>query len=259
MNAQRILPLNSVLNFRDYGGYRTTNGGRVRQKTLWRSGEHGEASDDDLDAVTALDLKHIIDLRGNGEREASPCRRHPDFAGEVLFFDGDTGGLAPLLDERDGPLSAQDAHDAMEEIYAQLPQRANLLHIMRRYFEALAKGEGASLVHCHAGKDRTGMAVALLHHLLGVHDDDAMEDYLLTNEASDLEARVAKSGDRVRERYGPMSDDAVRALMGVDPRYLVAARRAVVTSHGSVDAFLADALGVDGARTDALRLHWVEG
>ena len=254
----RLMQLETVRNFRDYGGYRAAGGGRVRRGLLWRSGEHGEASEADLDRVAALDLRHIVDLRGNGEREASPCRRHPDFDGEVLFFDGDTGGLASEMDARDGTLSEAQAHEVMTAIYAALPERANLLSIMRRYFAALARGEGASLVHCHAGKDRTGMAVAFLHHALGVHPDDAMEDYLLTNTADDLDARVATSGDKVRARYGPMEDGAVRAFMGVDARYLHAARAAVRERYGSELVFLERALGVDAAALDALRLHLLE-
>lgn len=257
MTDARIIELEAIHNFRDYGGYTTTSGGRVKSGLLWRSGEHGAASDTDLDRVAALDLRHIVDLRGNGEREVSPCRRHPDFGGEVLFYDGDTGGLAPLVDRRDAPLSVRDAHRAMEDIYADLPNRENLLSIMRRYFAALAGGEGASLVHCHAGKDRTGMAVDLLHHALGVHPDDAMADYLLTNEASDLDARVANSGDSVREKYGAMGDETIRVLMAVDERYILAARKAVTEEHGSADAFLRDVLGVDEAARDALRLHLI--
>ena len=258
MTKPRIIELDHVQNFRDYGGYGAAGGHRVKRGVLWRSGEHGDASDDDLDRIAALDIRHIVDLRGNGERETSPCRRHPDFEGEVLFYDGDTGGLAPLLEQNDGPMSEEDAHQAMETIYAALPNRDNLLWIMRRYFATLAKGEGASLIHCHAGKDRTGMSVALLHHVLGVHPDDAMADFLLTNEASDLDRRVVSVGPQVREKYGPMSDGAVRALMGVDERYLVAARKAVEEASGSVDAFLEDVLEVDGARVAALRLHLLE-
>src|SRR5690606_33039251 len=106
------------------------------------------------------------------------------------------------------------AHQAMERIYRNLPNREPVLWVMRQYFATLARGPdeggGASLVHCLAGKDRTGMAVALLHHALGVHPDDAMEDFLLTNTAGNIEARVAAGGETIRAKYGAVDDETIR-------------------------------------------------
>ncbi len=257
MSRDRILPLEAVHNFRDYGGYRVPDGW-VRRGRLFRSGHHADAGESDLAAIGALGLAYVIDLRGNGERESYPSRPLPEFIGDVIFYDGETAGLAPHAEAADGTLSEGDAHRAMVRLYSRLPRRAALLWTIRRYFAALAEGNGASLVHCHAGKDRTGMAVALLHHALGVHPDDIMEDYLLTNSVGDVEARIAQGAVAIRQRYGAASDEAVRALMGVRADYLDAAWRALEESHGSVDAFLAMELGVDKALRDRLRLQLVE-
>lgn len=259
MSADRVLPLEGVHNFRDYGGYATAGGGRLRRRMLWRSAQHGEATDADLDSIDALALRHVIDFRGLSERSANPCRRGPAFSAEVLFYEGETADLAPHIEASDGVLDPAGAHRAMERIYRNLPNRKPVHWVMRRYFGMLARGEGASLVHCLAGKDRTGMAVALLHHALGVHPDDAMEDFLLTNVAGNIDARIAAGGDAIRARRGDISDDTIRVLMGVDERYLRAMREAVSASHGSVDAFLESELGVDAAMREALRLHLVEG
>lgn len=254
----RSLPLQQVFNFRDYGGYAVAGGGRVASGKLWRSGHHAQASETDLAAINALSLAHVVDLRGNGEREGQPVRLPEGFAGELLFFDGETAGLGHHMEAVAGAMSAEDAHRAMERLYASLPDRENLLWILRRYFTALVEGKGASLVHCHAGKDRTGMAVDLLHHALGVHPDDAMADFLLTNSVGDQEARIAQSAPVIRARYGDVDDETVRVVMGVDERYLRAARAALVERYGSIDAFLEQALGVDSQKRDALRLHLVE-
>lgn len=258
MTFQRVLPLSGVHNFRDYGGYSVSGGGHVKTGVLFRSGEHGKATDIDLAAIDALDLRHVIDLRGNSERRANPCRRSDSFSAKVHFFDGETAGLAPHVEAAKDAIDTAAAHAAMERLYSQLPTRDNLIWIFQRYFAALASGEGASVVHCLAGKDRTGMAVDMLHHILGVHPDDAMEDYLLTNTAGDLDARVAAGAKAVRAKYGNIDDATIRVLMGVDARYLHASRKAVETSHSSVDAFLKDVLGVDEAMRDALRLHLTE-
>ena len=258
MSNNRVLSLTQVHNFRDYGGYPTAGGGRVKMGLLWRSGHHAEASQADLERIDTLSLAHVIDLRGNGERSSHPITLPSSFAGELLHFDGETAGLGPHMEAIEGTMNAEDARRAMERLYSALPGRRNLLWIIRRYFEALAAGEGASLVHCHAGKDRTGMAVDLLHHALGVHPDDAMEDFLLTNSVGDQEARIAQSAATIRARYGAVDDETVRVVMGVDARYLNAYRQALIAQYGSVEAFLEQALGVDAAQREALRLHLVE-
>ena len=257
MESNRVLRLTGVHNFRDYGGYRTGEGGTVKTGVLYRSGEHGKATDADLAAIDALNLRHVIDLRGNSERRANPCRRGPDFRAEVLYFDGETAGLAPHVEAAKDAMNAEAAHAAMERLYAQLPTREKLNWILKRYFDALAKGDGASVVHCLAGKDRTGMAVDLLHHILGVHPDDAMADYLLTNTAGDMDARVAAGAKAVRAKYGDVDDETIRVLMGVDARYLVAARRSVIEAFGTIDAFLEKVLDVDAERREALRKHLI--
>lgn len=258
MTHERVVALEGVHNFRDYGGYPVTGGGRLRRGLLYRSGQHVNASEADLATIDALGLRHVVDFRGESERQNYPCRRGDGFCAQVIAYEGETANLAPHVEAAGGVLTREGAHRAMERIYRNLPNREPVLWVMRQYFATLARGEGASLVHCLAGKDRTGMAVALLHHALGVHPDDAMEDFLLTNVAGNIEARIAAGGETIRARYGAVDDETIRVLMGVDPRYLHAMRKAVEEAHGSLDAFLADVLEVDEARREALRLHLVE-
>ena len=254
----RIVSLSGVHNFRDYGGYGVKGGGAVKRGVLYRSGQHCDASDADLETIAALDLRYIIDMRGNGERRAYPCRRQPGFAGAIVYHDGETAALAPHIEAARYQLNEAGAHARMEALYANLPFRTPLIAVLRLYFAALAKGQGPSLVHCLAGKDRTGMAVALLHHALGVHPDDAMEDFLLTNTAGNIDARVAAGAETIRAKWGPLADSTIRILMGVDARYLAAMHKSVEREHGSLDLFLHDVLQVDEARRDALRLHLID-
>lgn len=254
----RVLNLSGIHNFRDYGGYGVDGGGKVKRGLLFRSAQHHEAHDADLQKIGALDLKYVIDMRGNSERAKYPCRRAEGFAGEIVFYDGETAALAPHVEAAESALDEAAAHAKMEALYTNLPFRQPLIAVMRQYFAVLAEGQGASLVHCLAGKDRTGMAVALLHHALGVHPDDAMEDFLLTNIAGNLDARVAAGAKAIRDKWGPIEDSTIRILMGVDARYMAAMRKAVEREHGSLDGFLTNVLEVDTARRDALRLHLIE-
>lgn len=258
MTFERVLKLDGVHNFRDYGGYASALGGRIKPRVLWRSAQHSEASEADVAAIDGLGLATVIDLRGDSERAANPCRRGPNFAAQVFYQEGETAGLAPHIAAAADALNAQSAHDALAGYYRQMPHRDNLLPMLRCYFLALGRGEGPSLVHCVAGKDRTGFAAAMLHHVLGVHRDEILADYLLTNQAGNIEARIADGARHIRGRYGDVDDATVRVLMGVDEAFLAASFAAIDEQHGTVDAYLDTVLGVDQAAQERLRGLYLE-
>jgi protein-tyrosine phosphatase len=241
----RIIALTGIHNFRDYGGYQGQDGARLRTGLLFRSGQHCDATDDDLVGVDALAIANVIDLRGDSERASYPCLRSPAFAGRVHFAEGETAGHAPHVEASKDVKTAADAKAAMTALYCDMPFRPRLIEIYTQYFAVLADHDGPSLIHCLAGKDRTGIAVALLHTLLGVHTDDIFADYLLTNTAGNIERRIAAGATAVRSGFGRgMNDDAVRALMSVDADYLNAAFAVIAAQHNSVENYCADVLGV---------------
>jgi protein tyrosine/serine phosphatase len=154
----RVLPMQGIHNFRDYGGYRA-RGGAIRQGVLWRSGQHGDATADDLDAVHRLGIATVIDLRGDSEREACPCLRHPEFEGHVLFHPGETAsahGRAAHEEAAEQVRTAADAHAAMTRLYETLPFRPVLVGTYRLYLRALVDRDGAAC--CIAWRARTGPA-----------------------------------------------------------------------------------------------------
>lgn len=259
MDDTRILPLGGVHNFRDYGGYTVDSGGRLRSGILWRSAHHEQASDDDLAAIDALGIETIIDLRGDDERAAHPCRRSDGFAARVMFAPGITAGLAPHLAAAKAHITAEVARERMIATYEGMPYRPVLVESLRLYVAALSEYDSPSLVHCVAGKDRTGFAVALVHRLLGVHEDDVMADYLLTNIAGKIEERVSQGARVIRASYGnDIQDDAIRTLMMVNPAYLDAAFIAIRERHGSLAQYAEDVLGMSPAMHDGLRDRLVE-
>ncbi|MFM9976430.1 MAG: tyrosine-protein phosphatase [Sphingomonadaceae bacterium] len=259
MIDNRVLALEGIHNFRDYGGYAVSGGGTLCEGVLFRSGQHIAATADDLATVDGLALTSVVDLRGESERRIWPCARGAGFAAEVFFAEGETagaGGAAHAVAARD-VRTAEDAHAAMLDLYAFMPLRPNLQAALRHYFTALAKRPGASLVHCFAGKDRTGLAVALLHRLLGVHRDDMMDDYLLTNTAGHGDRRIAAGAEAIRRSRPQASDQAIRVLMKVHPAWLDAAMTTIDRETGGADAYLETALGLDRGVRDTLVARFV--
>ena len=257
MNHDRILPLEGIRNFRDYGGYAGADGARIKRGMLWRSGHHCEATEADLERVHALGLATVFDLRGDSERALYPCLRHREFTAEVRYEPGETAGLSGAAAHEaagQGVRTDEEARLAMIRLNEGMPWRPVLLATLRMHFAELAAPAGPTLLHCVAGKDRTGLACALTHHVLGVHPDEAMADYLLTNAAIDVDERVRVNGAALRDRYGAeMDDGAVRALISVAPEYLGTALAAIRERHGTVDAYLGEVLGVGAAEMSAIR------
>jgi len=129
---------------------------------------------------------------------------------------------------------------------------------MRQMLVTLAGIDGPSLVNCMAGKDRTGIAVAMVQRALGVHRDDVIADYLLTGELGDQEARIAAGYRTFGAATGELDPEVVRAIMGVDAAYMESAFAAIDAEHGE-EAYLSGVLGVDAGLRERLRERLVEG
>lgn len=247
-----------IHNFRDYGGYRA-DGGSVRKGLLYRSGQHVGATDADLAALATLDIRTVIDLRGISERAANPCRRHQGWSGEVIAHDGETTSSPPHMDIGSEVTTAQYARDRMMGVYTRMPANPAMQAMFGRYLNALTDRDGASLVHCFAGKDRTGIAAMLLLHILGASEDDQYGEFLLTNSSPTLHILRAQSVPGIEARLGrTLDEESVRALLEVHEDYLTRFRETASEMAGSLDGWLASKVGVDDALRDRLRQRFVE-
>lgn len=252
--AARIHVFDALDNFRDYGGYGTAAGARLRVERLYRSAHHAGLSDADVERLAVIDFGTVVDLRRPVERRRQPSRRPEGFSGVVLESDLDEAGEAPHITFlKTADLTPDSGRRFMTETYRQLPFAPAHLDLFARYFRALADSDRPVLIHCAAGKDRTGLLAALTHHLLGVGHDDLMADYLLTNTAVDLDGQAGFVAERLKTLTGrTASHAAVVAFLGVEPAFLEAALAEIKARHGSVDRYLSDALGVDTALRDRI-------
>jgi len=250
----RHFDFDGILNFRDFGGYATACGRRLKPGRLYRSANHHSASDADLRRLRALGLGVIVDLRQPDERAREPSRRWEDFACQVVEND--------LLEEHPDFVAQVRSSDLSEawffahstDFYARAPYEPRHVDLFRRYFRALAETEGAVLVHCAAGKDRTGLVCALTHHVAGVHRDDMLQDYLLTNDETRLAAKMRFVGKWLESIAGRRpSDAALRVAVSVHPAYLERALAVIAERDGSIEGYLKQTLGLDEALRE--RLH----
>lgn len=249
----RIKPLKGVANFRDFGGYETREGGKVKPGRLFRAGHFHEATDDDVAFLDALDIDFQVDLRRTEERNRQPNKWRP---GEVHDFDdGKLNALpAHVAYFMEGEVSGEGARNYMIDYYKQAPFQESLVDLYKRWFKALGEKEGGGLINCAAGKDRTGIGCALTLEILGVDDDTVLQDYELTNEAVNVNKRLPVARDYIEDMIGKkLTDEAVRPFLGVDADYLRAAIGVMNEQHGSPRDYAREVLGVDDALVQRLR------
>ena len=250
----------AIDNFRDFGGYETASGRRVKPGRLYRSAHHGRATDEDLAALAHLKLAAIVDLRRPDERLRDPALRHDDF--DALVIENDIqqtseDGYHAFLLTSDLTVEAMRAY--LLGYYENAPFEPRHIDLYSRYFKALAEADGPVLIHCAAGKDRTGILAALTHHLLGVDPQDSLDDYLLTNASDHIDRRAPLYGDYIKELRGEAPSDAfLRSALGVEAIFLHAAFDAIKAKYGSIDAYLEKALGVDARRKAKIEENLLE-
>jgi len=251
---KRILDVPGAINLRDFGGYETTDGRRVRTGLLYRSGMLAGLTADGRAALRALDIGLICDLRRDDERTTDPTPFPAHDPRQIQIAIDPGSGVALREEMARTSVSLADRIGYMVEINRELVRDHTREY--RRVFDAVESVRGgAFLIHCAAGKDRTGFGVAAILFALGVPRETIVEDYLLTNAAMDFEGFILP---RLRDSYGEIDIEAAKALSGVRLDYIEAALDEVDASYGSFDAYLEGALGVGRARCAALQARYLE-
>ncbi|MGR6328251.1 tyrosine-protein phosphatase [Sphingomonas sp. XXL09] len=245
---ERLVALQGGQNFRDLGGYRTADGRIVKWGLLYRSGAMNALTPADFATLAQHGLRTVCDLRDTRERTKAPVNWPTGHAPAVFADDYDMSGAMREL--ADPALDGAKARALMQRTYADLPFR--FAGQYRRMFAELAAGHAPLAVNCSAGKDRTGVAAALLLTVLGVPRATVMQDYLLSNRYFDP-ARAAAQDPNTAAFTQRLPADAVKALMDVEPAYLDAAFAAIAARPGGLAAYQRDQLGLDPATVRRLR------
>lgn len=261
--AERVVPLQGAQNFRDLGGYQTRSGQRIKWGVLFRSDYLSHLSEEDCRTLRDIGIRTVFDLRGNIERERNPSRWHPQSRVETVCWEDvrDVEKLGQRLEE----FRRQNGLDRNDDLsgFLSLHYRRYVEMQASKYSDILKRLTSVesppALIHCTAGKDRTGIMVALLLHLLGVEEKVIMEDYLLTNACiggPDKEERFRL----LLEQFGidRMNNGAFNAMRMAQAEYLDAAFRGMREDYGSVEEYLDRRLGIDKATVAVLRSVYLE-
>lgn len=219
---QGVVDVEVVHNIRSMGHCRTAGGGAFCDD-LYRSATLAGLTEAGVQQLGSLGIRTIVDLRSSNELEIRPTRDVSSAGIRILH--------APVVEYDSSPLAPADfkGYAVRYRELLSLGQGA-----YRMLFETIAENEGGLLFHCSAGKDRTGLAAALLLSLAGVDDDEIIEDYAAS--AGLLEPLFEVWRPRFEEEG--ISPELARRLMGSDPADMAATLLHIRETWGDAEGYM---------------------
>jgi len=251
----RHLPLEGAINFRDLGGYRTTDGHHVRWGLVYRSNQLSGLTAKDYEYVASLGIRLVCDFRNDAERQRAPTKWQGSKEPEFLIETIDSSRLAT---PGQTPLGNQGT-DRMTQLYSVMPVEASaqFSEMMHR----LIQGDLPGLYHCALGKDRTGVFSAFLLSALGVPWETVKADFVLSNKYLVPDDKIPEMTAALQTRLklaSPPDIKTLRLATGVRPEWLDATFNLIQTKYGSFDKYLHEVLGVSDSELTALRSRLLE-
>lgn len=245
-------------NFRDLGGYTAIDGKTVRTGRIYRSQLIAKPTPEDTATLAGIGLRYVCDLRGGPERAMAPnaWMAAPEPAVRNLDIGMDVrSGPGELLAIISADPTANGIRTMMTRTYSLLPGAFETK--LGPFLDELVSGEHFPIViHCTAGKDRTGFVSALLLLSLGVPLETVYRDYALTDVHSNMDQMMTASARYLKSVVGDTvkPDDAMlRLLCGTSPEFLDTALGVVERDYGSVEGYLEKTAGFDAAKRARLR------
>ncbi len=239
-----------AMNFRDIGGHETMDGRRVHRGRFYRSGQMSGFTDRDIAAIRQLSIRSLCDFRAPDERERSPTRwiEGQPVRQSVREDQENLGSIAKFYD------TVRESHavarSVMTDGYRKLPYL--LAPSYRAMFEFILAGDVPIVFHCTVGKDRTGIASALLLSALGVPRERVIEDFRASDQHYDRLFTLVRS-QALESIHIEEDSDIWPPLLLSDPAYLDALFDQLQMQHGGVEGYLDAVLGVDADALTRLR------
>ncbi|MEV6430166.1 tyrosine-protein phosphatase [Nocardia sp. NPDC051463] len=260
--AAARIELQGAVNVRDIGGYRTYDGAIVKSGTAFRADSLDKLTPADVQKLGSLNLKAAIDLRTPAEIQFSGPDKLPAGVQQVPRPIDDTGLFQQMLQaiqsrdpqRQEELLGNGRAEEIMAGVYRSFFNTDSLAKFGQT-IKDLAATDKATLYHCTAGKDRTGWVTYVVLRAVGVPEQTARQDYLLSNQFR--AAADAKLRDDVKRAGLMQNPDLLIPLQEVRAAYLETAVDKLEADYGDFGKFLTQGLGLDARTILQLRKNLV--
>jgi protein-tyrosine phosphatase len=261
--ARRLVALEGQSNFRDIGGYRTSDGKTVKWGQVYRSGESPSLTDKDVAKLKQLGIKTVVNFLTDDETKARGKDRLPGGVREVSQPIESDGGLVRAVNQA---RKTADFSNVPPDLNPQFHRI--LVNDAKKQYTALLKeiasADAPVVFHCSHGVHRTGTATAVLLWTLGVHWETVREDYLLSNKCrkAETEKRLAQlralaaKNQQIPPEEVDMSN--INAFYILEGHYIDATRDEILEKWGSIDGYLTEGLELTKRDIQKLRERLLE-
>ena len=251
----RKLPFTGAHNFRDLGGYKTSDGKTVKWGKVYRSDNLHSLTDEDLKYMERLNIKSVVDFRSDEERNEEPDRLTPDMTPILLPIKFEPEGVTENL-TRDLTFGNLDSSNLLRDFNVILIKE--FTEEYRDFFRHIVDNGGEPFVlHCTAGKDRAGFGSAMILTVLGVPREKIIEDYLLTNTyVSDHVDR--KLLETELKTFFRADSDNLRKINLVEERYIQAAFDTIDSHWGGMDQYISEGLNLTEEDINKIKDYYLE-
>ena len=246
--------IEGALNFRDIGGYRIDGTACVRKGVLYRSGDLWELTAADKVKLSDIGLRTLVDMRTPNEIRSKPDRHFSEEIKKVQIPFIPSWGDPGLIKRFSLLLKKRGENETfIRDFYKQIVFKHRKQ--MKRIFEIISDENNLpALIHCTAGKDRTGIVVALIHLLCGVSEKDVLHDYLLTNTFLKFGIKKLFREFRLLSLFN-ISMDTIQPLLEARADYLQEVLALMNKEYGSAAEYLTTGCGVDPGILKRLKMH----
>ena len=251
----RKLPFTGAHNFRDLGGYKTSDGKTVKWGKVYRSDNLHSLTDEDLKYMERLNIKSVVDFRSDEERNEEPDRLTPDMTPILLPIKFEPEGVTENL-TRDLTFGNLDSSNLLRDFNIILVKE--FTEEYREFFRHIVDNGGEPfLLHCTAGKDRAGFGSAMILTVLGVPREKIIEDYLLTNTyVSDHVDR--KLLETELKTFFRADSENLRKINFVEERYIQAAFDTIDSHWGGMDQYISEGLNLTEEDINKIKDYYLE-
>lgn len=239
--AERVLPMTGAFNFRDLGGIKLADDRKIKWGKLFRADELTNLTEEDVEYLESISISSVIDFRAENEIKRAPDKL-PKSARFKYPLAITPGAMRTDGAQSRGMASFSNQMKQMNRLYVSDPACVRAYRIM---FTVIQNNLSAPIVfHCSAGKDRTGMATALILFALGASEETVLEDYMLSKK-------------HIGDKYTAMVEKYPRTapIFTVKRTYLEAGIEQMKNDYGSIENFLTQELKVDIPRLRRIYLQ----
>ncbi len=239
--SERHLPMEGGYNFRDLGGYPTSDGRFVKWGMVFRTDDMYNLTETDLNYLSDIGMHTVVDFRSENE-VAAAADKLPSTTKNHVLLPISPGNMNEIRYENINPAIFIDY---MKLMYSSLCTEDNIIYQYRKFFALLQDETKIPLsFHCSAGKDRTGIGAALFLYSLGVNEDIIIQDFLLSNKY--LESKYAALVAQIPE---------LSIASTVEAEYMQITLGSIKENYGSVENYLENTLNVDIAKLKSMYLY----